>query len=143
MGTETPKIEAATEADAETQADPEEESLRLANLLLRLVRLSGRSVRSIEHELGVGSSALGKVLKGNIRLQISHVVMVCNVLGLTPAHFFQLAYPKKQPRNALVEELERADRAEAHNELLSDRREAEELVRRVLREIFSSLLAPE
>jgi hypothetical protein len=123
--------------------DPEGESRRLADLLLRLIRLSGRSVRSIEQELRVGSSGVGKVLKGTIRLQVSHIVMICNALKITPAQFFQLAYRQREPTTPLIEEYERIEKAGARNEALSDRRQAEKLVRKVLRDIFASLFAPE
>ena len=78
-----------------TPIDPDEESRRLARLLGQLLKLDHRSVRSVEQDLGLGSSALGKVLNGNIRLQASHIFMVLNVLEMTPAQFFHMVYPRK------------------------------------------------
>lgn len=88
-------------------ADHDQESRRLATLLYDLLRLTHRSVRSVEQELGVGSSGLGKVLNGTIRLSVGHILMVTAVLGMTPGQFFQLAYPNKEPLHPLSEELRR------------------------------------
>lgn len=89
----------------DSEARNEEESRRLANLLAQLVRLSRRSVRSIEQEHGVGSSGLGKVLNGTVRLQTGHIFMILETLGMTPGQFFQLAYPRREKLHPLVEEM--------------------------------------
>lgn len=89
----------------DSDARHEEESRRLATLLAQLIRLSRRSVRSIEQEHGVGSSGLGKVLNGTVRLQTGHIFMILETLGMTPGQFFQLAYPQREKLHPLVEEL--------------------------------------
>ena len=91
-----------------TPIDPDEESRRLARLLGSLLKLDHRSVRSVEQDLGLGSSALGKVLNGNIRLQVSHIFMVLNVLEMTPAQFFHMVYPRKPSMHRLTQELREA-----------------------------------
>jgi len=123
--------------DTDTKSKYEEEAARLTDLLFRLVRLSGRSVRSIEHQLGVGSSALGKVLKGNIRLQVGHILMIADTLGLSPDQFFQLAYPKKALPHPLGAELMRVQGIKT-----ADEQEIEAIVRKILAEIFGELIRP-
>lgn len=84
--------------------DADQEAKRLVDLLASLIRLSGRSLRSIEAELGMGSSVLSKILSGVIRPQLSYVLMICSALGIHPAHFFRLAYPHPGPADPLVEQ---------------------------------------
>ena len=88
-----PPSEAATEAEAS----------RLADLLTLLVRMSGRSHRSIEKELGFGSAFLSKILRGEVRLQATHILKICEVLEVDPYHFFKMAYPKaKKPPGPII-----------------------------------------
>jgi transcriptional regulator with XRE-family HTH domain len=86
----------------------EEEARRLVGLLRRLVTLSGRSMRSLEAEIGLRSSLLGKILSGTIRPQLVHVLKICEGVGLSPVEFFEIAYPyprKGAVRSALGREL--------------------------------------
>ncbi|HET9226721.1 MAG TPA: hypothetical protein VFR31_08640, partial [Thermoanaerobaculia bacterium] len=69
---------------------------RLAELLEQVVRLSKRSRRSLESELGLGSSGLSKVLRGTVRLQISHVLSILEVLEVDPYDFFRAAYSRRR-----------------------------------------------
>jgi transcriptional regulator with XRE-family HTH domain len=85
----------ATSSDAESR--------RLAELLTLLVRFSGRSHRALEEELGFGSAFLSKILRGNVRLQASHIIRICEVLGVEPYYFFKIAYPRaKKPPGPLI-----------------------------------------
>jgi transcriptional regulator with XRE-family HTH domain len=89
----------------------EEEAARLVRLLSALVRLSKRSMRSLEAELGLRSSVVSKFLSGAIRPQISYVLMIASALGLTPEEFFARAYRlRKSVTNPLVQELTGAER---------------------------------
>ena len=45
-------------------------------------------MRSLEAELGCGSSVLSKVLSGAIRPQISYVLAIASALGYTAEDFF-------------------------------------------------------
>lgn len=86
----------------------EEEAQRLVSLLRRLVKLSGRSMRSLEAEVNLGSSLLGKILGGTIRPQLVHFLKICDGLGLSPIEFFEIAYPhpkKREARSPLAREL--------------------------------------
>jgi hypothetical protein len=73
--------------------DPvDSEVRRLAHILDLLVRMSGRSHRSIEAELGYGHAVLSKILLGDVRLQTAHILKICEVLEVEPYHFFKIAY---------------------------------------------------
>jgi hypothetical protein len=81
----------------------EREAARLAELLSLLVRTSGRSRRSIEQELGLGSAGLGKILGGTVRLQMSHVLMILAALHVDPGDFFRWVYPFRGRSSELIE----------------------------------------
>lgn len=81
----------------------EEEAARLMQLLNRLVRLSRKSMRSLEMELDLGSSVVSKILAGVIRPQLSYVLMIAAAVGVPPEQFFALAYGfKKQVTHPLL-----------------------------------------
>lgn len=73
-------------------AGHEDEIRRITGLLEKLMQLEGRSQRSMEQELGLGTSGMSKILKGVVRLQLNHVLMILEVLGIPPGQFFQLAF---------------------------------------------------
>src|SRR6185436_3198483 len=79
------------------------EAVRLAELLSLLVRVSGRSRRSLEQELGLGSGGLGRILGGTARLQMSHVLMILAALGVDPGDFFRWVYPFRGRSSELIE----------------------------------------
>lgn len=78
------------------RVDPEVR--RVAELLSMVVRMSGRSRRSIEEELGLGSSGLSKILNGTVRLQMSHILSILQAVEVDPGEFFQVAYPRRWAR---------------------------------------------
>ncbi|MFL6237654.1 MAG: hypothetical protein ACJ76N_31340 [Thermoanaerobaculia bacterium] len=71
-----------------------EEALRLAGMLKTLAKSKRRSVRSIEQQMGVGTSIFHKVLKGDVTLHVRHVLMIADALGIDWAEFFHMAYPR-------------------------------------------------
>jgi transcriptional regulator with XRE-family HTH domain len=86
------------------QAMAEAEARRLVVLLGNLVKLSGRTMCSLEVELGYGSSVVSKVLSGAIRPQISYVLAIASALGFTAEGFFAAAYshrPRTLPADLL------------------------------------------
>jgi len=83
----------------------EQEARRLVELLGRLVKLSGRSQRSLEAELALGSSVLGKILNGTIRPQLGYVLMISDAIGVPPGEFFRLAYPKQGIESPLARQI--------------------------------------
>lgn len=79
---------------------------RLADLLDHLIRLSKRSRRSLEADLGLGSSGVSKILKGTIRLQVSHLLSVLEALQVDPYDFFRTAYGRRRlKKSQLIEQL--------------------------------------
>ena len=71
-----------------------EEALRLAGMLKTLAKSKRRSVRSLEQRMGVGTSIFHKVLKGDVTLQLRHLLMIADALEIDWAEFFHLAYPR-------------------------------------------------
>src|SRR5262245_20029338 len=57
-----------------------EETLRLATLLKSLAKSKGRSIRSIEKQMGVGTSIFYKVLKGEVTLHVRHLLVIADAL---------------------------------------------------------------
>jgi len=88
--------------------DADREAKRLVDLLAGLIRLSGRSLRSIEADLGMGSSVLSKILSGVIRPQLSYVLLICSAIDVAPSQFVRLAYPAAGPASPLVEKYREA-----------------------------------
>ncbi len=112
--------------NAEDRVEPEVR--RLADLLAMVVRVSGRSRRSIEAELGLGSSGLSKILNGTVRLQMSHILSLLEAVEVDPNEFFQVAYPRRRARKSplmeeirlLVERPQEADPQDTEKDLADD-----------------------
>jgi transcriptional regulator with XRE-family HTH domain len=68
------------------------ETERLVKVLAFLVKDKPASVRSLEKRMGVGDSVFAKVLKGKITLQVRHILMICDALGIEWSDFFAKAY---------------------------------------------------
>lgn len=109
------------------------------------VRVSGRSRRSLEEELGLGSSVLSKILGGTVRLQMSHVLAILDAVHVDPADFFRMAYQGrrlkesqtlKDVRALLQKDLQDEPEAIASSEEESP--EFEEKIRRVLLRMLAS-----
>lgn len=77
-----------------------EEALRLATLLKSLAKTKGRSIRSLEQQMGVGTSIFHKVLKGEVTLHVRHLLMIADGLDIDWAEFFHLAYPRRASSRA-------------------------------------------
>lgn len=70
----------------------EEEESRIRDLLERIVLLSRRHRKDLEMEMGLGSTGLSKILRGTVRLQFRHVVLILKTLDFDLPDFFELAY---------------------------------------------------
>ncbi len=119
-----------------------DDTRRLAELLSLLVRLSRRSRRSIEEELGLGSSALSKILGGTVRLQVTHVLDILAVLEVDPGDFFRVAYPRRQLRQSPLLDRARSFLQPEDGEVggeagFDELPEFQERVRRVLLQLLS------
>ncbi|HEY3571879.1 MAG TPA: hypothetical protein VGP73_28375 [Thermoanaerobaculia bacterium] len=113
-----------------------EEALRLAGMLKTLAKSKRRSIRSIEQQMGVGTSIFHKVLKGDVTLHVRHVLMIADALEIDWAEFFHIAYPRASAASAgsagsLLGDLDRALGEEPAGEEIPDA-EFEAKVKRVL-----------
>jgi transcriptional regulator with XRE-family HTH domain len=81
-----------------------EEALRLAGMLKTLAKTQRRSVRSLEQQMGVGTSIFHKVLKGEVTLQVRHLLMIADALGIDWAEFFHMAYPRSSAARGLEQD---------------------------------------
>ncbi|HYU32519.1 MAG TPA: hypothetical protein VEW48_10180 [Thermoanaerobaculia bacterium] len=66
---------------------------RTTRFLSQLIEIDGRSQRTLEPLLGLGSSGLSKVLHGVVRLQMDHLLRILDVLGIPPGQFFAAVFP--------------------------------------------------
>ncbi len=107
----------------------EQETLRLGLLLRSLAKTRERSIRSLEQKMGVSDGIFYKVLNGKITMQMRHLLMIVDALGMTPAEFFEVAYPK----TTLPASTSQKDLQEAREEENAD---LEGKVRRVLLQII-------
>ncbi|HYN20727.1 MAG TPA: helix-turn-helix transcriptional regulator [Thermoanaerobaculia bacterium] len=73
----------------------QEEIQRLLHVLRVAMRILDVSNRDIEKKLGFSYGYLSRLFAGNIELKVDHILQIVEVLGLTPAEFFQLAYPRR------------------------------------------------
>jgi transcriptional regulator with XRE-family HTH domain len=115
----------------------EQQTRNLAQQLHRVMRIQGRSQRSVEQQLGLGSAVLSKMLNGTIRLQVSHVFMLLDVLGISPGQFFRFVYPQNEPEHPDLEKL-RLARGEVEP---VDSPEFDDRVRRSLLRLLGELRA--
>ena len=88
----------------------------MIELLNKLLQLEGRSQRSVEQELGLGSSGMSKILKGIIRLQVSHVLMILEALEIPPGQFFRLVYPEEGQEHPTLAKLRESEGAVAEED---------------------------
>ena len=72
----------------------EAEVERLLTVLRTMLRLLGLNNREIERRLGLTPSYLGRLFGGTIELKVEHVLAITRAMGLKPAEFFELAYPR-------------------------------------------------
>ncbi|HEX4966102.1 MAG TPA: helix-turn-helix domain-containing protein [Thermoanaerobaculia bacterium] len=90
----------------------EEEILRLGQVLKGLAKSREKSIRSLEQKMQVADGIFYKVLNGKITMQVRHLLMIVEALGMSPAELFAAAYPKtvrpapKTPKDEEDDELE-------------------------------------
>lgn len=73
----------------------QEEIQRLIQMLRVAMRILDVSNRDVEKQLGLSYGYLSRLFSGAIELKVEHILQILEVLGLTPAEFFQLAYPRR------------------------------------------------
>lgn len=84
--------------------DPEVQ--RLITILRTTMRILGVTNRDIERKLGLSPSYLSRLYSGGIELKAEHLIHIPRAMGLEPAEFFHLAYPRRsQPGSRAAEQL--------------------------------------
>lgn len=127
--------------------DDKEEVTRVLNVLRTAIRLLGLTNREIERRLGLTPSYLSRLFGGVIELKVEHVIAIARAMGLTPAEFSELAYPRRADppsdafrtirtllRDLQPPEPQAASPAAAISEEEIERR-IQESIRRVLRDL--------
>jgi transcriptional regulator with XRE-family HTH domain len=85
-----------------------DEAQRLIRVLTTAMRILGISNREIEKRLQLSPSYLSRLFNGLIELRAEHLLAVSRAIGLKPAEFFHLAYPKRpDPPSEAVLQLRR------------------------------------
>src|SRR5215210_2334026 len=77
--------------DGEPSASMEAEA-RLRDALNARIRLSRRSLRSLEKEIGLGHGTLSNMLRGRSELRVRHLELVGRALGVTVPELVAEAY---------------------------------------------------
>lgn len=81
---------------------------RLIRVLTTAMRILDLSNREIEKRLHLSPSYLSRLFNGLIELRVEHLLGISRAIGLTPAEFFHLAYPKRpEPPSEAALELRR------------------------------------
>jgi transcriptional regulator with XRE-family HTH domain len=73
-----------------------EEIKRLLNVLRTAMKILDITNREIEKKLGLSYGYLSRLFAGAIELKMEHILDICGAIGLRPAEFFHLAYPRVQ-----------------------------------------------
>ncbi|HKH49397.1 MAG TPA: helix-turn-helix transcriptional regulator [Thermoanaerobaculia bacterium] len=67
----------------------------MIRVLTTAMRILDISNREIEKRLQMSPSYLSRLFNGLIELRMEHLLAISRAIGLTPAEFFSLAYPKR------------------------------------------------
>lgn len=71
-----------------------DEVKRLLSVLRTAMKILDITNREIEKELGQSYGYLSRLFAGTIDLKMEHILDICQAIGLRPAEFFHLAYPR-------------------------------------------------
>ncbi|HKH48462.1 MAG TPA: hypothetical protein VKM72_27685 [Thermoanaerobaculia bacterium] len=111
---------------------------RIRGLLSTLLAATRQPLRSLEKQMGLGSAGLSKILNGTVNLQLSHILLISDTVGIEPGRFFKAAYPRTGAGpNPTAEEWEAALRAQGQLPLETP---ASEDLKNQVREALRSLL---
>jgi hypothetical protein len=81
----------AAEVGGESEAATDVEVRRYAQLLRQAIRAAGRSIADVERKLGVRPKSLRRVLGGESKLTVKHVILVLRAIGMSEEEFFYIA----------------------------------------------------
>jgi transcriptional regulator with XRE-family HTH domain len=71
-----------------------DEVKRLLSVLRTAMKVLDVTNREIEKKLGQSYGYLSRLFAGTIDLKVEHILDICQAIGLRPAEFFHLAYPR-------------------------------------------------
>jgi hypothetical protein len=83
----------------------EQENDRLVRLLEAAVRLSLKSFREIDRELGYSAGSVHRLFSRKSELKTRHVLEILDVLKVSPRVFFTTAYSVDHPKDQTTEQL--------------------------------------
>lgn len=117
-----------------------EEVERILDLIGDEIRRSRRSQRAIERALHLSQGYLGSLLRGRIKLKVSHLYLLGRELGFEPATLLIRAAPPKDPES-VARELEARPPSEgtAKPAPAMTPEQIEDLVRRTVRQELARL----
>ena len=72
--------------------DPEIQ--RILDVMQTLLRVLDLSNREIERRLALSPSYLTRVFTGYVEVKLEHILSIARAMGLSPAEFFEFAYPE-------------------------------------------------
>jgi hypothetical protein len=72
----------------------DDEVKRLLSVLRTAMKILDITNREIEKKLGQSYGYLSRLFAGTIDLKMEHILDICQAIGLRPAEFFHLAYPR-------------------------------------------------
>jgi transcriptional regulator with XRE-family HTH domain len=88
---------------------PTQETERIVTVLKTAMRILGVTNREVEKKLGVSYGYLSRLFAGSMELKVDHIVEITEAMGLHPAEFFQLVYPRlPDPPSAPAQKLRTA-----------------------------------
>lgn len=130
------------EKDAAEPDEPQPEEVeKILGLIGDEIRRSRRSQRAIERALNLSQGYLGALLRGRIKLKVSHLFLLGRELGFEPAALLIRAAPPKDPKS-VAEELESQPEASRSKSLAAPamtREEIEQLVQKAVRQELARL----
>jgi transcriptional regulator with XRE-family HTH domain len=71
-----------------------DEVKRVLSVLRTALKILDITNREVEKDLGQSYGYLSRLFAGTIDLKMEHILDICQAIGLRPAEFFQLAYPR-------------------------------------------------
>jgi hypothetical protein len=92
--------------------NPDQDVAALVQALAVAVQASGRSRPEIERTLGWSPGSLGQRLGGAVELRVFDLFDLLAAIGVAPADFFRLAFPRRAPGAAPATARGRSERLE-------------------------------
>lgn len=75
-----------------------EEIERTRKLLVRLIKVAGLTRAEVDASLGEGRNYSTRILTGQVELKHEHILSLLKAVGIDPADFFRLLYPRPEDR---------------------------------------------